>query len=134
MEMEEVLSLPYEELPLKSDKYAAICTEIHLGDRGITHLQGFEKFLCLDTVWLNNNKLEGFEGLETNIRLKCIHLFSNKIRKLEKASFQRLKFLTILSLNDNLLDDFDDTLKVLKNLRNLLGLDLFNNPIAGFDI
>jgi hypothetical protein len=130
MEVEEVFSLPYEELPLKNDKYAAICTEIHLGNRGITHLQGFEKFLCLDTVWLNNNRLEGLEGLENNIRLKQIHLYCNKIRKLEKVTLQRFKFLTILSLNDNMLDDMDDTLKVLKNLRNLLGLDLFNNPIA----
>ena len=128
--MEGISSIPFEELPLKNDKYASICTEVHLAHKGITEIKGFEKFLCLNTVWLNNNRIESIEGLKDNIRLKSIHLYCNKIRKLEKQSFQRFKFLTTLSLNDNLLEDFDSTLKVLKRLRNLLSLDLFNNPIA----
>ena len=33
--MKEVLSCPYDELPLRSDKYATICTDIHLGNRGM---------------------------------------------------------------------------------------------------
>ena len=32
--MKAVFSSPEDELPLKSDKYAAICTDLHLGNRG----------------------------------------------------------------------------------------------------
>ena len=66
----EVYANPYDELPLKSDKYASTCTDIHLGGRNITKLTGFDKFISLDTLWLNDNKLKSFEGLEDNFRLK----------------------------------------------------------------
>ena len=73
------------------------------------------------------------EGLEDNVRLKGIHLYCNRIRRLERYSFAPFKFLARLTLNDNLLDDMDSVLKELKVLRNLLSLDLFNNPIAEED-
>ena len=100
---------------------------------GITRLQGFEKFISLDTVWLNNNKLQSMEGLEDNVRLKGIHLYFNRIRRLDRYAFAPFKFLSVLTLNDNLLDDMDSVLKELKVLKSLLSLDLFNNPIAQED-
>jgi Leucine-rich repeat (LRR) protein len=100
---------------------------------GITQLQGFEKFITLSTIWLNDNKLQSIEGLEENIRLKGIHLYSNKIRKLKRRSFLPFKFLAVLTLNDNLLEDIDSTLRELKILKNLKSLDLFDNPIAEED-
>ena len=96
-------------------------------------MQGFEKFASLDTIWLNNNKLESVEGLEDCVRLKEIHLYSNRLRTLERYSFTSFKFLSRLTLNDNLLDDIENVLKELKVLRNLISLDLFNNPIETED-
>ena len=129
----EVYANPYDELPLKTDKYAASCTDIHLGKRNITKLQGFEKFLSLDTLWLNDNKLKSFEGLEDNFRLKGLHLFGNRLKQLRRYCFQPFKFLGTLTLNDNQLDDIDSTLRELKCLKNLKTLNLYNNPIAEED-
>lgn len=67
------------------------------------------------------------------MRLKEIHLFSNRLRTLERYSFTSFKFLSRLTLNDNLLDDIENVLKELKVLRNLVSLDLFNNPIETED-
>ena len=118
------------------DKEASQLTKMHIFynlTTGITRLQGFEKFASLDTIWLNNNKLESVEGLEDCVRLKEIHLYSNRLRTLERYSFTSFKFLSRLTLNDNLLDDIENVLKELKVLRNLISLDLFNNPIETED-
>lgn len=156
--MKAVFSSPDDELPLKSDKYAAICTDLHLGNRGkehlvilgmiidlsqrrkfpshvlgITHLRGFGKFVSLDTVWLNDNELESIQGLERNNRLKGLHLYVNRIKKLEVNSFAPFKLLQRITLNDNFLEDLDGTLAELRTQRNLQSLDLFNNPIAKED-
>lgn len=67
------------------------------------------------------------------MRLKEIHLYSNRLRTLDRYSFAPFKFLSRLTLNDNLLDDVENVLRELKVLRNLISLDLFNNPIATED-
>jgi Leucine-rich repeat (LRR) protein len=100
---------------------------------GITHLRGFEKFVSLKTLWLNGNKLQSITGLDENVQLNSLHLHCNRIKRLEKNGFTQFKLLSRLTLNDNLLDDFDGTLLELKCMRNLLSLDLHNNPIAEED-
>lgn len=100
---------------------------------GITHLRGFEKFVSLKTLWLNGNKLQSTNGLDENVQLNSLHLHCNRIKRLDKNSFTQFKFLSRLTLNNNLLDDFDGTLLELKCMRNLLSLDLQNNPIAEED-
>ena len=129
----EVYANPYDELPLKSDKYASTCTDIHLGGRNITKLTGFDKFISLDTLWLNDNKLKSFEGLEDNFRLKGLHLFGNRLKGLKRHCLQPFKFLATLTLNDNQLDDIDNVLRELKCLKNLKTLNLYSNPIAEED-
>ena len=96
-------------------------------------MRGFEKFVSLDTVWLNNNELESIQGLERNNRLKGLHLYENRIKKLEVNSFAPFKLLQRITLNDNFLEDLDGTLAELKSQRNLQSLDLFNNPLAKED-
>lgn len=96
-------------------------------------MRGFEKFISLKTLWLNDNKLETINGLDENVQLNSLHLHCNRIKRLDKNSFTQFKFLSRLTLNNNLLDDFDGTLLELKCMRNLLSLDLQNNPIAEED-
>ena len=83
-------------------------------------MRGFQKFVSLDTLWLNNNKLESIEGLEENSRLKGLHLYVNRIKKLAVNSFAPFKLLERITLNGNFLEDLDGTLGELKNLRNRL--------------
>lgn len=100
---------------------------------GITHLRGFEKFISLKTLWLNGNKLQSINGLDENVQLNSLHLHCNRIKRLEKNCFTQFKLLSRLTLNDNLLDDFDGTLLELKCMRNLMSLDLHNNPVVDED-
>ena len=128
-----VVSDPYGELPMRNDKYAALCTELHLGYKKITQLSGFHAFVNLSTLWLNNNRLTVLEGLDSNIRLRNLHVHCNRIRKLGGSSLVEMKFLNQLTLNDNSLESIDDVVEELKNLRHLTSLDLFGNPISQED-
>ena len=96
-------------------------------------MRGFEKFISLKTLWLNGNKLQSITGLDENVQLNNLHLHCNRIKRLGKNALAQFKLLSRLTLNDNLLDDFDGTLLELKCMRNLLSLDLHNNPIAEED-
>ena len=69
------VSDPYGELPLRNDKYAALCTELHLSNRNISTLANFNAFSQLSTLWVNNNKLIKLEGLDKNIRLRNLPFF-----------------------------------------------------------
>jgi hypothetical protein len=118
---------------MRNDKYAALCTELHLGSRKITHLAGFEAFVNLSTLWVNNNRLTVLEGLDTNVRLRNLHAHGNRIRKLEGSSLIEFKFLNQLTLNDNFLENMQDVIEELKPLKHLKSLDLFGNPISQED-
>mmetsp|Transcript_1787 Transcript_1787/g.2808 ORF Transcript_1787/g.2808 Transcript_1787/m.2808 type:complete len:673 (+) Transcript_1787:103-2121(+) len=124
---------PYAALPVRNDKYAALCTELHLGNRKITELSGFEAFVNLSTLWINNNRITALEGLDNNIRLRNLHAHNNRIKKLEGSSLGEFKFLENLTLNDNFLENMSDVLGELKYLRHLKSLDLFGNPISQED-
>jgi hypothetical protein len=128
-----VVSDPYAELPMRNDKYAGLCAELHLGGKRITHLEGFDKFTTLSTLWINNNKICVLNGLDSNFRLRNLHAHNNRIRSLQNSSLNSFKFLTTLTLNDNLLDNLTDTIESLKCLKHLKSLDLFGNPISQED-
>lgn len=130
---DEVFASPYDELAIKSDKYAGLCSELHLGYKNISKLKEFEKFISLDTLWLNNNRLSSIEGLEENFRIKNLFLHGNRLKTLTIGSFEVFGFLNQLTLYDNELEGLDNVLKELKSLRYLTVLDLYNNPIAQED-
>lgn len=99
-----VESDPYGELPLRNNKYASLCSELHLSKRNITSLANFNAFTQLSTLWINNNKLSKLEGLDKNVRLRNLHAHGNRITRLEGSSLIFFKFLEYLTLNDNLLE------------------------------
>lgn len=123
---------PYAELPQKTEKYAGMATELHMGRKGISELWDFECFTNLHTLWLNNNHLHSLEGLDRNVRLLNLHCHGNKITHISD-SLRHLKFLVNLTLNQNQLTDIDEVLSELRHLRNIQYLDLFDNPITQED-
>lgn len=129
----EILADPYAELPLRNDKYAKLCNELHLGSRNITKLTiDFMKFPNLIILWLNNNHLTNLDLLSHNIRLKYLYLHYNHLQTLTNI-FHHLLFLEYLTLNNNQLSSLTDVITQLKVLKHLKYLDLFNNPITQED-
>jgi hypothetical protein len=123
---------PYDELPQRSEKYAGLTTDLHMGRKGISELWDFENFVNLHTLWLNDNHLYSLEGLERNVRLLHLHCHGNKIGRISET-LRHLKFLSHLTLNQNLLTDIEEVIVELRHLRNITYLDLFENPITQED-
>lgn len=48
---------PFEVIPIKNSKNAKNCIEVHLADKDLQELIGFDKFPNLECLWLNNNKV-----------------------------------------------------------------------------
>lgn len=56
--MAVVFSEPCKELVGggQNAKYLKECTELFLGGKGINKIRGFEPFVNLESLWLNDNK------------------------------------------------------------------------------
>lgn len=52
-----VVSNPRAELAVDNAKYVKACTELHLAKRNIEFLWGFDRFVNLEVLWLNGNKV-----------------------------------------------------------------------------
>ena len=124
---------PYSCLPFRSDKYAGNCTDMHLGGRNLTGLRDFLAFKSLCVLWINNNKLTSFAGLESNFRIKELYAHENKIQTLGEQCFSHMTFLNTLTLNGNKLDNLENVIEELRPMRNLQILELFDNPLAQED-
>jgi len=90
-------------------------TEILLSHKGIEDLCSFERFRCIDALWLNNNTLSRVQGLDTNVQIKALYLHCNRINTL-KGSLQKLHHIRMLTLNSNMLQDLIATLPLLEHL------------------
>mmetsp|Transcript_9498 Transcript_9498/g.12434 ORF Transcript_9498/g.12434 Transcript_9498/m.12434 type:complete len:686 (-) Transcript_9498:284-2341(-) len=124
-----VVSDPMAELPIRNAKYAKNCTELHLGNKSLTVLDGFEPFVSLEVLWLNNNQLTNLGGLESNFRIKKLYAHENSITNL-KGTVGNFKFLDTLLLFNNHIRDLSACLDCLRPCRKLYHLDLFGNPLA----
>jgi len=120
---------PFEVIPVKNSKYAKNCTEIHLAELNLEEIINFDKFPNLECLWLNNNKLEKVEGLDTNFRLRELYLHNNRIKTLQ-GSIPNLLHLRILSLNNNEIRDLEKNLDLLVKFKQLTQLNLADNPVA----
>lgn len=120
---------PWSVLPIKTRKYAKDCKEIVLSDRKINKLVNFDNFENLEAIWLTNNKLEKFNHLNINFRVKILCIGNNRLSTLE-GSLPNMKFLQTLFLNNNKLRNLDNSLLILKELSFLKNLNLFGNPLA----
>ena len=50
-----------------------------MSGRGITQLEGFEDFVTLEVLWINDNKLTRIEGMECLVNLRVLWLCRNNI-------------------------------------------------------
>ena len=66
----KVVSSPLQCLPIVSAITVKNTTELSLGHKGIEELEGFGLFTNLETLWLNGNRLQRINGLDTNKRIK----------------------------------------------------------------
>ena len=128
--MEGEAAKPYESLAVKNAKHALNCTELHLANKNIGWLQGFDPFLNLQVLWLNDNKLRKLTNLEKNFRLRALYVHNNQLTTLKDSSVPHLAFVEELTMFSNHLEDLHATLKVLARLRHLKHLDMFGNPLA----
>lgn len=120
---------PFEVIPIKNAKNAKNCTEVHLADRDLQEVINFEKFPNLECLWLNNNKFERLDGLESNFRLRELYLHNNKLKTIE-GSIPNLLHLRTLTLAHNEIRDLDKNLEILEKFKQLVQLDLSGNPVA----
>lgn len=52
----------------------AECKEMYLGNKGIEKIRGFEDFVNLEFLCLNNNKLKKINNLDTCTRMKMLYV------------------------------------------------------------
>lgn len=57
---------------LRRTLHGTDCTELHLGNKGIQKIRGFEDFLNLEFLCINGNKLKKINNLDANFRLKVL--------------------------------------------------------------
>ena len=130
MEAFNTYSNPRKELPIVNSKFIKNCTELYLGERGITHIRGIEEFQNLEVLWLQGNAIENVsDELSENTRLKRLFLHDNDIKSLKTLHLECL-FLEKLTLFGNKITDLNACLITLKRLRHLEELDLMGNPCA----
>jgi len=130
MSPRKVKSNPGNELPINNIKYKQLCSEIHLADRGIDKIRGFEDFKCLEVLWLNNNKITALNHLDANFRIKFLYASNNKIGSLIGSSLRTLVNLEVLLLSNNQISDLDLQIVELVRLPFLRQLELAGNPLA----
>ena len=105
----------------------AACTELHLGGRGIERIRGFEHFTNLECLWLNNNKLRAITNLDANFRIRELYVQGNQICTL-RGSLQHFKFLLLLDISNNELDNLRQVTAALSRFDFLENLRLSGNP------
>lgn len=125
----KVVSDPVAELPVKNAKYIKNCTELYLSGKNIEELGGFERFVNLETLWLNNNKLRKIANLDNNFRIKHLYAYCNNLLGLA-GSIRHFKFLHSLHLASNKINNLNKCLAVLSKLTHMKELDLSGNPVT----
>ncbi|MBN1801754.1 MAG: leucine-rich repeat protein [Candidatus Lokiarchaeota archaeon] len=97
---------------------------LYLQDNEISTFEGIERFPELDALYLSNNKIQGISGLENNKKLIDLKIDENQIERIEGLS--TLDNLERLDLSRNQIKKIEN----LDNLTNLKDLHLSSNNIS----
>uniref|UniRef100_A0A7S2QRY9 Uncharacterized protein n=1 Tax=Norrisiella sphaerica TaxID=552664 RepID=A0A7S2QRY9_9EUKA len=125
----KTVSDPFSVLPRRDIIIARNTDELHLAGKDIEVLEGFEKLTNLQSLWLNDNKIEDIKHLDHCFGLKLLRLQNNKIKSL-KGCLRRTKFMEVLCLANNKIRDLGNTLSYLSHLAYIKNLDLSGNPLC----
>ncbi len=68
--------------------------------------------------------------MESNFRITHLHVFKNLLTELEPDVFHHLKYLQVLNVHSNKLENYQKTIRVLRKLKDLENLELENNPLT----
>jgi len=126
----KVKANPVAELPRFNHKYLGETVELHMAGRGIHKIRSFEKFPCLEVLWLQDNEITTLNHLDDNFRLKNLYMSGNKLTTLEGSSLRFLPNLELLHLADNQITDLSIQLRELQAMPFLKQLELLGNPVA----
>ncbi|GMH65259.1 hypothetical protein TL16_g04153 [Triparma laevis f. inornata] len=126
---EEVYSDPFGALAVKHGRAVKDCVELYLSNKGITKLAGFNRFVNLDTLWLNDNAITRLNNLDECMRIKRLYAHNNNLVTLQ-GSLVTFTFLDTLIIYNNNLQDLHSQLEVLGQMRHLEELDMHGNPLA----
>ena len=90
----------------------------------------------LNQLNLSQNKLErlnnySFASLNTTSTIQLLDLSKNNLSVIDQSAFKGLDNLTVLSLNENLLDDLNG---ILSHLATLQWLNVSSNKVEWFDL
>lgn len=97
--------------------------------QGVERLCGFDRFVNLEVLYLNGNKLPHLDGLEPCFRIKQLYADHNLLTTLE-GPIEDMKFLKELDVSYNKLADLDWQLETLQRMQYLETLQLANNPCS----
>lgn len=111
--------------------------ELNLQNKDIYSLNGIEYFRNLEILNLSKNVIDDVGALQTLYNLRVLDLSHNRLVDLEKANFQLIAILPLISLNlenNHLVSETDQietlsSIKVLKTFDSLQELNLANNQI-----
>lgn len=97
--------------------------------QGIERLCGFDRFVNLEVLYLNGNKLPSLDGLEECFRIKELYADHNLLATLE-GPIEDMKFLAELDVSYNKLADLDWQLETLGRCQYIKALDMRGNPCS----
>lgn len=123
-------------------------TFLDFNNRGLTSLEGIERFTNVDTLFCSGNSLKSLKGIENLRNLKRLKCAENELENLK--GLENCTKLTFLSCWSNKLKDLEDikklklleeiicsgnkieSLEPLRNFQNLGGISCVNNLISDY--
>lgn len=111
----------------KGESDMEIQSRIDLSGLGLTKLHNNHYFSFFEHVYLDANRLKNSLQFSTLQRCTRLYLSNNGITSLKH--FPTLHNLEIFSLRNNKLTSIEEIINLIKRHKNLLSLDLRDNPI-----
>ena len=78
---------------------------LSIAHKAIAEMEGLDKCLSLESLWLFTNEIEVIDGLHLSQNLRQLFLGSKRIRRIE--GLEQCKNLTKLWLDENLIREID---------------------------
>ncbi|MDO8454209.1 MAG: leucine-rich repeat domain-containing protein, partial [Sulfurimonas sp.] len=101
-------------------------TVLFLSDNQITNIEALQGLTHLTNLHLSINKITNIDALKGLTHLKELYMFGNQITNID--ALKGLSHLTKLHLSDNQISELSQVQDMIKKLKNLQELRIYNNP------